>query len=103
MKKPIPWYERLHWPSVVLFAVIAVCAAASPVAFFALVPERIVDKLFALPWTTILAVGGPAIAAAILVIKQALAPAAVEPASKPHVSPDAVRSDERPPSGGPHR
>ncbi len=68
---PLPWWKELHWPSVALFVVIALCAVASPIAFFALVPERIIDKVFNLPWTTLFAVGGPAIAAAIGVIRQA--------------------------------
>ena len=63
--------KDIRWSSVVLLGVIAICATASPVAFFALVPERIIDKVFNLPWTTRLAVGGPAVAAAILVVRQA--------------------------------
>lgn len=74
--------SKIHWPSVALLAVIVVCACASPIAFFVLVPERMIDKLITLPWTTILAVGVPAVVAAIGVVRQAFAPRVVQPTSR---------------------
>jgi hypothetical protein len=63
--------SRIHWPQAVLLIATLVCMAAAPVAFFALVPERIIDKLFDLPWTTILTVGTPLIVGAITALRSA--------------------------------
>lgn len=53
------------------FAITVFAACATPIAFFALVPERLIEKLFNLDWLTILAVGVPAILAAATAVRQA--------------------------------
>lgn len=60
---------------------------ASPIAFFVLVPEKIIHKIFELPWTTILAVGGPAIAASVGVIRQAFQSPITKPVPKTQEQP----------------
>lgn len=72
MRTP-PWWDRLHWPSVVLMLGILACLGGSVVAFFTMVPVSMVEKLETLPWTTLLTVGVPGIVGALGVIRQAWA------------------------------
>ena len=79
--------DRLHWPAAALLITTVVGMLASFVAAMVLVPPAMIDKLASLPWTTILAVGVPAIVAAISAIRgafagPALAPRASVPPSK---------------------
>lgn len=62
---------RIYGPQAVVFCVTLVCMVAAPVAFFALVPESIVDKIFRLPWTTIVSVMTPLFVAAAGIVRQA--------------------------------
>lgn len=64
-------FDRIHWPQAVLLIVTLLCMAIAPVAFFALVPERIIDKIFDLPWSTILAVGTPLLVGTITALRSA--------------------------------
>ena len=57
--------DRIHWPQAALFTAVLASLVAFPVLFFALVPERIITKLFDLPWMTIVSLGIPALIVAI--------------------------------------
>ncbi len=57
--------DRIHWPQAFLLVAVLASLVAFPVTFFALVPERIIDKLIDLPWMTIVSLGIPALIVAL--------------------------------------
>ena len=68
----IDW-KTVRWPTVALLLGILTLAMLSPTLFFALVSEKVLDKIIALPWTSIITVGAPMLAAGVGVIRLAFA------------------------------
>lgn len=57
--------DRIHWPQAILLIAILASLVAFPLLFLTLVPERLVDKVFDLPWMTIVTLGIPALIIAL--------------------------------------
>lgn len=77
--------DRIHWPQAILLIATLASLVAFPILFFAIVPERIVDKVIGLPWMTIVTLGIPALVIALSPIASAFMRSVVaktEPDSK---------------------
>lgn len=84
--------DRIHWPAAVLLAVTVIAGSVAPIAFLVLVPERVQDKILGLPWETLLAVGVPAVVAAVASVRNAFVGPVVAPrGSRPTSLPPAPK------------
>jgi len=63
--------DKIHWPQATLLIVTLVCMCATLLAFLILVPEHTQEKLYHLPWTTILTVGTPVLVGTITALRSA--------------------------------
>lgn len=82
--------DRIHWPQALLLIATLVSLVAFPILFLTLVPERVVDKVFGLPWMTIITLGIPALIIALAPVLHAFmrpVVAKAEPDSKAPSSP----------------